>query len=324
MSVTSCGPPVEMWSYLRRGKAHWHPAAPMCANTDMFWMDSWIWPLGKIGLSFSSFFYPSFMRCLSISHLQMWIDQTFSLHPQVTAVRQDCALKIKGLMPAELRQELEDTITSLKSQVRSNFQSAKLLVRVRPSWTFLFFSLVILNHKNWSLYLPPINVFLSLLLQIDLNHQKLNPHVCIELHVTDSWDHRQKYGRGTLLYFETTLIHQRGSGPAHNNFAGPCLTWNWWRGAFSSPTFSIWTIGLFLCRLPAPSVFVRGSLSTAPMPSLLRIAQPRSLYSLWPQSCDPICLYDVIRDQNSLPSHWGCLGFCTLRCIIFEDEKLDG
>nr|XP_055039288.1 centrosomal protein of 112 kDa-like isoform X3 [Misgurnus anguillicaudatus] len=36
---------------------------------------------------------------------------------QMTHVRQECEQKIKGLMPAELRQELEDTITSLKSQV---------------------------------------------------------------------------------------------------------------------------------------------------------------------------------------------------------------
>lgn len=36
---------------------------------------------------------------------------------QITHVRQECELKIKGLMPAELQQELEDTITSLKSQV---------------------------------------------------------------------------------------------------------------------------------------------------------------------------------------------------------------
>uniref|UniRef100_A0A667YY54 Centrosomal protein 112 n=1 Tax=Myripristis murdjan TaxID=586833 RepID=A0A667YY54_9TELE len=35
---------------------------------------------------------------------------------QVTAVRQEYEEKIKGLMPAELRQELEDTITSLKAQ----------------------------------------------------------------------------------------------------------------------------------------------------------------------------------------------------------------
>ncbi|XP_060757351.1 centrosomal protein of 112 kDa isoform X9 [Neoarius graeffei] len=36
---------------------------------------------------------------------------------QITHIRQEYELKIKGLMPAELRQELEDTITSLKSQV---------------------------------------------------------------------------------------------------------------------------------------------------------------------------------------------------------------
>uniref|UniRef100_A0A8C7K7R2 Centrosomal protein 112 n=1 Tax=Oncorhynchus kisutch TaxID=8019 RepID=A0A8C7K7R2_ONCKI len=36
---------------------------------------------------------------------------------QVTVVLQECAMKMKGLMPAELRQELEDTISSLKSQV---------------------------------------------------------------------------------------------------------------------------------------------------------------------------------------------------------------
>uniref|UniRef100_A0A8C4F4S9 Centrosomal protein 112 n=1 Tax=Dicentrarchus labrax TaxID=13489 RepID=A0A8C4F4S9_DICLA len=38
----------------------------------------------------------------------------------VTVVRQECEEKIKGLMPAELRQELEDTITSLKAQVRTD------------------------------------------------------------------------------------------------------------------------------------------------------------------------------------------------------------
>ncbi|XP_052411266.1 centrosomal protein of 112 kDa-like [Carassius gibelio] len=36
---------------------------------------------------------------------------------QITHVRQDCESKIKGLIPTELQQELEDTITSLKSQV---------------------------------------------------------------------------------------------------------------------------------------------------------------------------------------------------------------
>ena len=35
-------------------------------------------------------------------------------------MRQEYEGKIKGLMPAELRQELEDTITSLKAQVRTD------------------------------------------------------------------------------------------------------------------------------------------------------------------------------------------------------------
>eukprot|EP00064_Thunnus_orientalis_P011134 superscaffoldBa00001579_g11164 len=39
------------------------------------------------------------------------------LSSQVTVVRQEYEERIKGLMPAELRQELEDTITSLKAQV---------------------------------------------------------------------------------------------------------------------------------------------------------------------------------------------------------------
>lgn len=42
------------------------------------------------------------------------------LSSQVTVVRQEYEGKIKGLMPAELRQELEDTITSLKAQVRAD------------------------------------------------------------------------------------------------------------------------------------------------------------------------------------------------------------
>ncbi|XP_018611610.2 centrosomal protein of 112 kDa isoform X3 [Scleropages formosus] len=36
---------------------------------------------------------------------------------QITRVRQECEMKIKGLMPASLRRELEDTIASLRSQV---------------------------------------------------------------------------------------------------------------------------------------------------------------------------------------------------------------
>lgn len=42
------------------------------------------------------------------------------LSRQVTVVRQEYEEKIKGLMPTELRQELEDTITSLKAQVRTD------------------------------------------------------------------------------------------------------------------------------------------------------------------------------------------------------------
>ncbi|KAJ0058120.1 hypothetical protein NL108_007403, partial [Boleophthalmus pectinirostris] len=46
---------------------------------------------------------------------------------KVTAVRQEYEEKIKGLMPFELRQELEDTITSLKSQVNFLQKRATLL-----------------------------------------------------------------------------------------------------------------------------------------------------------------------------------------------------
>uniref|UniRef100_A0A8C7K799 Centrosomal protein 112 n=1 Tax=Oncorhynchus kisutch TaxID=8019 RepID=A0A8C7K799_ONCKI len=46
---------------------------------------------------------------------------------QVTVVLQECAMKMKGLMPAELRQELEDTISSLKSQVNFLQKRASVL-----------------------------------------------------------------------------------------------------------------------------------------------------------------------------------------------------
>ncbi|KAM8845579.1 centrosomal protein of 112 kDa isoform 3-T5 [Spinachia spinachia] len=46
---------------------------------------------------------------------------------KVTAVRQEYEEKIKGLMPAELRQELEDTIASLKAQVNFLQKRASLL-----------------------------------------------------------------------------------------------------------------------------------------------------------------------------------------------------
>ncbi|XP_077086735.1 centrosomal protein of 112 kDa isoform X3 [Siphateles boraxobius] len=46
---------------------------------------------------------------------------------QITHVHQECELKIKGLMPAELQQELNDTITSLKSQVNFLQKRASVL-----------------------------------------------------------------------------------------------------------------------------------------------------------------------------------------------------
>lgn len=46
---------------------------------------------------------------------------------KVTAVRQEYEEKIKGLLPSELRQELEDTITSLKAQVNFLQKRATLL-----------------------------------------------------------------------------------------------------------------------------------------------------------------------------------------------------
>uniref|UniRef100_A0A3B4B6I2 Uncharacterized protein n=1 Tax=Periophthalmus magnuspinnatus TaxID=409849 RepID=A0A3B4B6I2_9GOBI len=46
------------------------------------------------------------------------LSKALETEEKVTAVRQEYEEKIKGLMPSELRQELEDTITSLKSQVR--------------------------------------------------------------------------------------------------------------------------------------------------------------------------------------------------------------
>uniref|UniRef100_A0AAR2IJS9 DUF4485 domain-containing protein n=1 Tax=Pygocentrus nattereri TaxID=42514 RepID=A0AAR2IJS9_PYGNA len=46
---------------------------------------------------------------------------------QITHIRQEYELKIKGLMPAELRQELEDTIASLKSQASNTHRNTSLL-----------------------------------------------------------------------------------------------------------------------------------------------------------------------------------------------------
>uniref|UniRef100_A0A3Q4AYE8 DUF4485 domain-containing protein n=1 Tax=Mola mola TaxID=94237 RepID=A0A3Q4AYE8_MOLML len=45
------------------------------------------------------------------------LSKELEIEEKVTEVRQEYEEKIKGLMPAELRQELEDTITSLKAQV---------------------------------------------------------------------------------------------------------------------------------------------------------------------------------------------------------------
>ncbi|GCB75174.1 hypothetical protein scyTo_0019732 [Scyliorhinus torazame] len=38
-------------------------------------------------------------------------------HVRITHIQQEYEMKIKGLMPATVRQELEDTISSMKSQV---------------------------------------------------------------------------------------------------------------------------------------------------------------------------------------------------------------
>ncbi|XP_004630098.1 centrosomal protein of 112 kDa isoform X5 [Octodon degus] len=46
---------------------------------------------------------------------------------QITYVRQEYETKFKGLMPASLRQELEDTISSLKSQVNFLQKRASIL-----------------------------------------------------------------------------------------------------------------------------------------------------------------------------------------------------
>ncbi|KAG8445945.1 hypothetical protein GDO86_013712 [Hymenochirus boettgeri] len=54
-------------------------------------------------------------------------DKELLMQEQVTQIRQDYELKIKGLMPAAMRQELEDTITSLKSQVNFLQKRAQVL-----------------------------------------------------------------------------------------------------------------------------------------------------------------------------------------------------
>eukprot|EP00079_Xenopus_tropicalis_P013818 XP_002943100.2 PREDICTED: centrosomal protein of 112 kDa isoform X2 [Xenopus tropicalis] len=54
-------------------------------------------------------------------------EKELAAQEQVTQIRQEYELKIKGLMPATVRQELEGTITSLKSQVNFLQKRAQLL-----------------------------------------------------------------------------------------------------------------------------------------------------------------------------------------------------
>uniref|UniRef100_A0A8C4F8J7 Centrosomal protein 112 n=1 Tax=Dicentrarchus labrax TaxID=13489 RepID=A0A8C4F8J7_DICLA len=61
----------------------------------------------------------SLQRQLHCSEKKL-LSKELETEEKVTVVRQECEEKIKGLMPAELRQELEDTITSLKAQVRTD------------------------------------------------------------------------------------------------------------------------------------------------------------------------------------------------------------
>ncbi|XP_036945930.1 centrosomal protein of 112 kDa isoform X2 [Acanthopagrus latus] len=58
----------------------------------------------------------SLQRQLHCSEKKL-LSKELETEEKVTVVRQEYEGKIKGLMPAELRQELEDTITSLKAQV---------------------------------------------------------------------------------------------------------------------------------------------------------------------------------------------------------------
>ncbi|XP_068606159.1 centrosomal protein of 112 kDa [Brachionichthys hirsutus] len=58
---------------------------------------------------------------------KMLLSKELETEERVTLVRQEYEEKIKGLMPAELRQELEDTIASLKAQVNFLQKRASLL-----------------------------------------------------------------------------------------------------------------------------------------------------------------------------------------------------
>ncbi|XP_051244813.1 centrosomal protein of 112 kDa isoform X2 [Dicentrarchus labrax] len=68
----------------------------------------------------------SLQRQLHCSEKKL-LSKELETEEKVTVVRQECEEKIKGLMPAELRQELEDTITSLKAQVNFLQKRASLL-----------------------------------------------------------------------------------------------------------------------------------------------------------------------------------------------------
>ncbi|XP_006814735.1 centrosomal protein of 112 kDa-like [Saccoglossus kowalevskii] len=54
-------------------------------------------------------------------------NQEFDYQEKINHLRQDYEDKIRGLMPAQIREELEDTISSLKSQVNSLQQRAMVL-----------------------------------------------------------------------------------------------------------------------------------------------------------------------------------------------------
>uniref|UniRef100_A0A3Q1FMS0 Centrosomal protein 112 n=1 Tax=Acanthochromis polyacanthus TaxID=80966 RepID=A0A3Q1FMS0_9TELE len=62
----------------------------------------------------------SLQRQLHCSEKKL-LSKELETEEKVTLVHQEYEEKIKGLMPAELRQELEDTITSLKAQVRTDW-----------------------------------------------------------------------------------------------------------------------------------------------------------------------------------------------------------
>nr|XP_019957444.1 PREDICTED: centrosomal protein of 112 kDa isoform X1 [Paralichthys olivaceus]XP_019957445.1 PREDICTED: centrosomal protein of 112 kDa isoform X1 [Paralichthys olivaceus] len=68
----------------------------------------------------------SLLRQLHCSEKKL-LSKELETEEKVTMVRQEYQEKLKGLMPVELRQELEDTITSLKAQVNFLQKRASLL-----------------------------------------------------------------------------------------------------------------------------------------------------------------------------------------------------